>query len=415
MYDDFDKRVNDDSCEYSYNWHPYEHKKDDVYKPDFIDVTPQPETKKVRKKHPFVKYVATLVAGMLVGAVIFGGGLKFAGYFERPLEIVQQSGGTTVNNATYGGSVNSVVDVVKKAGPSVVGISSIKTVMSFFGQSESSSSGSGFIVKENGYIVTNQHVIDGAKKIRVLLSNGDEYDADVIGQDAKTDLAVIKITANNLPVMEIGKSSELEVGELAVAIGNPLGLEFSGSVTTGCISALNRTMTVEGRQYNLIQTDAAINPGNSGGPLVNRSGQVVGINSVKISLDGYEGMGFAIPIDEAMPIINELLTGQGYIKGRPQIGISTRDITEKMSAYYDLPVGVYVIEVMPFSGAEKAGLKSGDIIVKADGVEVVDKTGLDKAKNKHKAGEKMSLEIVRDGDTREISVVLGEEKPYETE
>ncbi|MBO7209236.1 MAG: trypsin-like peptidase domain-containing protein [Clostridia bacterium] len=409
MYDDFDKRTRDNNVEYSYSWHPYEHKNDDVYKPDFVDITPVPKEKKEKKKHNFIKYAATLVAGMIVGAVIFGSGLKFAGFYDQSAQLVQHSAG----NITFSGNVSSVADVVKKAGPSVVGISSIKTVISFFGQSETSSSGSGFIVKEDGYIVTNQHVIEGAKRIKVLLSNGDEYDAEVIGEDAKTDLAVIKISADNLPVMEIGKSSELEVGDVAVAIGNPLGLEFSGSVTTGCISALNRTMSVEGRQYNLIQTDAAINPGNSGGPLVNGAGQVVGINSVKITLDGYEGMGFAIPIDEAMPIINELLTGQGYIKGRPQIGISTRDITEEMSRFYELPVGVYVIEVIPFSGAEKAGIKPGDVIVSADGKEVTGKTDLDDAKNKHKSGEEMKLEIVREGKKIEISVVLGEEKPYE--
>ena len=411
MYDDFDKNVSDNNQEYSYSWHPYEHKKDDVYKPDFVDITPVHKPKKEKKNHPFIKYAATLVAGMLVGAVIFGSGLKYGGFFDKTPQIVQQSAG----NVSYSGAVSSVADVVKKAGPSVVGISCTKTVMSFFGQSQTSSSGSGFIVKEDGYIVTNQHVIEGAKKITVLLSNGDEYEAELIGQDVKTDLAVIKISANGLPFAEIGKSSELLVGEVAVAIGNPLGLEFSGSVTTGCISALNRTMTVEGRQYNLIQTDAAINPGNSGGPLVNSSGQVIGINSVKITLDGYEGMGFAIPIDEAMPIINELLTGQGYIKGRPQIGISTRDITEKMSNYYELPVGIYVIEVMPFSGAEKAGIKSGDVIVKADGQEVVDNAGLEKVKNKNKAGEELILEIIRDGEKKTVTVVLGEEKPYENE
>ncbi len=409
MYDDFDKRTGDDNQEYSYSWQPYEHKRDDVYKPDFIDITPAPKKEKKKRNHTFLKYTSVAVAGMIVGAVIFGAGLKFAGNNNSPSQLVQHSAG----NVTFNSNTVSVADVVKKAGPSVVGISSVKTVVSFFGQSESASSGSGFIVKEDGYIVTNQHVIDGAKRISVLLSNGDEYDAEVIGQDVKTDLAVIKIAAENLPVMEIGKSSELDVGELAVAIGNPLGLEFSGSVTTGCISALNRTMTVEGRQYNLIQTDAAINPGNSGGPLVNSSGQVIGINSVKITLDGYEGMGFAIPIDEAMPIINELLTGQGYIKGRPQIGISTRDITEDMSRFYELPVGVYVIEVLPFSGAEKAGIKAGDVIVKADGKDVKGKTDLDNAKNTHKAGEELVLEIVRDGEKMEVSVVLGEEKPYE--
>lgn len=413
MFEDIDKKVQDENCDYSYSWHPYEHKPDDIYKPDFIEITPPP--KKEKKKRGFLKYAAVGVAGMLVGALIFGSGLKMAGFFNNPTELMQHSGGaSTINGSNVSVNRMSVADVVKKAGPSVVGISTVKTTVSFFGQTDSTSSGSGFIVKQDGYIVTNQHVIDGAKEINVLLSNGDEYKATVVGQDVKTDLAVLKISATGLPVMEIGKSSELLVGEVAVAIGNPLGLEFSGSVTTGCISALNRTMTVEGRQYNLIQTDAAINPGNSGGPLVNEYGQVIGINSVKITLDGYEGMGFAIPIDEAMPIVNELLTGQGYIKGRPLIGISTRDISKEMSQYYDIPVGVYVIEVVPFSSAEKAGIKAGDVIVKADGTDIKTRTELDDVKNKHKSGEEMTLEIKRDGETKKVTVVLGEEKPTET-
>lgn len=402
-----------EEVEYSYSWEPYEHTQDSVYAPDFIEYVPQPIVKE-KKKSNFLRYVAVAVAGMFAGAVIFGSGLKFAGYNKTISPVEQNSvknyGGGLISENNYQAGM-SVVDVVKKAGPAVVGISTITTQMTFFGQAESSGSGSGFIIKQDGYIVTNQHVIDGAKSVKVILSNGEEYDAKIIGQDVKTDLAVIKIEKTGLPVMEVGKSAELEVGELAVAIGNPLGLEFSGSVTQGCISALNRTMNVQGRQYNLIQTDAAINPGNSGGPLVNRFGQVIGINSVKITMDGAEGMGFAIPIDEAMPIINELLTGKGYVSGRPQIGVSTRDITEDMSKYYNLPVGVYVIEVSPFSAAEKAGIKAADVIVKADGQTVTNKDELEKVKNKHKAGEQMTLEIVRDGKTVKVTVTLDEEKP----
>ncbi len=411
FYNEFENLIDNDECGYTYSWHPYEHTKDSVYAPDFIEYQPQPE--KTEKKHSnFWRYVATGLAGMFVGAVIFGSGLKLAGYNGAVSPVEQNSisnyGGLVGNNYQSG---LTVVDVVKKAGPAVVGISTVTTQMTFFGQAESTGSGSGFIIKQDGYIVTNQHVIDGAKSVKVILSNGDEHDAKIVGQDVKTDLAVLKIEKTGLPVMEVGKSAELEVGELAVAIGNPLGLEFSGSVTQGCISALNRTMNVQGRQYNLIQTDAAINPGNSGGPLVNRFGQVIGINSVKITMDGAEGMGFAIPIDEAMPIINELLTGNGYISGRPQIGVSTRDITEDMAKYYSLPVGVYVIEVSPFSAAEKAGVRAADVIVKADGQTVTTKNELEKIKNKHKAGEKMTLELVREGKTVSVTVTLDEEKP----
>ncbi len=411
FYNEFENLIDNDECGYTYSWHPYEHTKDSVYAPDFIEYQPQPE--KMEKKHSnFWRYVATGLVGMFAGAVIFGSGLKLAGYNGAVSPVEQNSisnyGGLVGNNYQSG---LTVVDVVKKAGPAVVGISTVTTQMTFFGQAESTGSGSGFIIKQDGYIVTNQHVIDGAKSVKVILSNGDEHDAKIVGQDTKTDLAVLKIEKTGLPVMEVGKSAELEVGELAVAIGNPLGLEFSGSVTQGCISALNRTMNVQGRQYNLIQTDAAINPGNSGGPLVNRFGQVIGINSVKITLEDTEGMGFAIPIDDAMPIINELLTGNGYISGRPQIGVSTRDITEDMSKYYSLPVGVYVIEVSPFSAAEKAGIRAADVIVKADGQTVTTKNELEKIKNKHKAGEKMTLELVREGKTVSVTVTLDEEKP----
>lgn len=413
------QKSNNDDCGYTYTWHPYEHEKENVYTPDFVEYKmAEPVKKKVKnpaRRQAFFRYVAAGVAGMFAGAIIFGGALMYAGYGKiSPGVIEQKSGGTSgasTISTTYMDDGLSVVDVVKKAGPAVVGISTVTTQMTFFGQTESSGSGSGFIIKADGYIVTNQHVIDGAKSVKVILSNGEEHEAKIIGQDVKTDLAVIKIEKTELPVMEVGKSAELEVGELAVAIGNPLGLEFSGSVTQGCISALNRSMNVQGRQYTLIQTDAAINPGNSGGPLVNRFGQVIGINSVKISMSGAEGMGFAIPIDEAMPIINELLTGKGYISGRPLIGVSTRDITEEMSQYYKLPVGVYVIEVSPFSAAEKAGIKAADVIVKADGQTVTNRTELDKIKNKHKAGEQMTLELVRDGQTLSVTITLGEEKP----
>lgn len=404
---------------YSYNWTPYEYSKENVYTPDYMQGGADSGKEKCgkKKKGNFSRYVAAVLCGMFAGAVIFGGALKFAGYGTRyDNSAVEQKSGSASTVGTDGvtSSGMNTVDIVKKAGPAVVGITTVSTTMSFWGQQESQGSGSGFIIKENGYIVTNQHVIDGAKKITVRLSNGDEYDASLIGADSKTDLAVIKIDVTGLPTVEIGKSAELEVGELAVAIGNPLGTEFAGSVTQGCISALNRTMSVEGRQYNLIQTDAAINPGNSGGPLINKYGQVIGINSVKITMEGYEGMGFAIPIDDAMPIINELLTGQGYIKGRPLIGIATRDITEMMAKQYNLPIGVYVVEVSSFSAAEKAGIHSGDVIVKADGQPVTNKTELDKIKSNHKAGENMTLDLVRNGQNISVTVTLDEEKPSST-
>jgi len=371
------------------------------------------ENRTGRKKGNFLKYTAAVVCGMFAGAIIFGASVSFVDYKNGkigPTPIVQTlpsgSGGATTVATNL--PILSVPEVAKKAGPSVVGIKTTMQTMSFFGVQESSGSGSGFIIKNDGYIVTNQHVIDGASEIKVILSTDEEYTAKIIGQDEKTDLAVLKIEASGLPAAEIGSSDALEVGELAVAIGNPLGQEFAGSVTAGVISALNRTMDVDGRQYTLIQTDAAINPGNSGGPLVNQYGQIIGINTVKISSSGYEGMGFAIPIDVALPIINELLEN-GYVTGRPVIGTTLRVITEQMSARYNLPEGLYVIEVSAFSGAEKAGIKAGDIITKANGQKVSTVEELNDIRDKFKAGDVITLTVIRDNKTMDIKVTLGEE------
>jgi len=331
-----------------------------------------------------------------------------------PSKVSQSAAPSNVTGASTVGMFDgqmSIVDIAKKAGPAVVGVVSKMTTSTFFGMmQEQEGGGSGIIIRPDGYIITNQHVIEGASSVKVILSTGKEYEAKLIGQDKKTDLAVIKIEENSLPTAELGESSALEVGELAVAIGNPLGQEFAGSVTAGVISALNRTMNVDGRQYTLIQTDAAINPGNSGGALVNKFGQVVGINTVKIGASGYEGMGFAIPVDIAMPIINELLE-DGYVKGRPVIGLSLREINEPTSKRYNLPMGLYVLEVMEFSGAEKAGVKVSDIITKANGKEVKTVDELNKIRDTFKAGDSVELTIIREERVLNITVVLGEEKP----
>ena len=238
----------------------------------------------------------------------------------------------------------SVPEIVKKAKPSVVGISSA------FGE-DSVGTGTGIIMSEDGYIVTNAHVVqdssDGkhtpAESVTVVLADKSEYPAQVIGADSRTDLAVVKINGNgkNFSAAEFGDSCRLAEGELAVAIGNPLGFELYGSITCGIISALDRTITIDEYEMTLIQTDAAINPGNSGGPLLNRFGQVVGINSSKIISDHAEGLGFAIPISSARPVIDDLIEN-GYVTGRPRIGISGEDIGEENARYYDLPEGVYV-------------------------------------------------------------------------
>ena len=309
----------------------------------------------------------------------------------------------------------SVVEISRKVGPAVVGIDTTVERQNIFGTSAmESGSGSGIILSNDGYIVTNNHVIEGAYTIKVTLSDGTEYDATLVGADARTDLAVIKIEGESFPAATLGNSSELQVGELAVAIGNPLGNELAGSVTGGYISALNRSITVDDREFNLIQTDAAINPGNSGGALVNNYGEVIGINSVKMSASGVEGIGFAIPIDEAKPIIDALIEN-GYVTGRPIIGISGRDVTEQDAAYYDLPVGIYVVETSPYSAAERAGIKTGDVITAIDGVEISTVDELNTEKEKHQAGDTVVLTVVRGTETMKISLTLQEDKPVMTE
>lgn len=320
---------------------------------------------------------------------------------------------------------SAVVAIAEKVGPSVVGISvKFQAQNFFFGAQEGQASGSGIIIRSDGYIMTNNHVIAEAlqnntnqilngAKIQVILPTAVDkpYNATVVGRDDKTDLAVLKIEAANLPAIEMGNSDEVKVGELAVAIGNPGGLEYMGSVTAGVISGLNRTIAMdEDNGLKLIQTDAAINPGNSGGALVNAEGKLIGINTAKISGDGFEGLGFAIPVNNAKEITDNLIEFK-YVKGRPSIGITiNQSFNEQIAKRYNVPAGVLIEEVAPLSGAFNAGLKRGDIITKADDKVVKNVTELNNIKNKHKVGETIKLEIYRDGKTLAMNVVLGEDK-----
>ena len=276
--------------------------------------------------------------------------------------------------------VLTIPEIAKKVGPAVVGIVNKVTYSNIqrygiYGylpdgqeQTVESGSGSGVLISEDGYVVTNNHVIEGATEIYVITNKGDEYKATLKGSDPRTDLAVLKIEGT-FPYATLGSSSDLEVGELAVAIGNPLGQEFAGTVTDGIISALNRSVTVDNKQLTLLQTNAAINPGNSGGPLVNEYGEVIGINTAKISSNQLEGLGFAIPIDEAKPVIDDLLKS-GYVRGRPVIGIGGRNITEQYAKAYGWKVGIYVSSMSPNSPAYMSGIQIGDLIVEADGKKV---------------------------------------------
>ena len=307
----------------------------------------------------------------------------------------------------------TVNEIAKHTGPSIVGISCTTKLQSYFGMQQSTSSGSGIIITEDGNIVTNNHVIEGATSIKVKLNTGNEYDAVLVGSDEKTDIAVIKIKPNEeLRAAQIGDSESVEVGDLAVAIGNPLASELFGTVTAGVISGVNRTMVVGQREMTLIQTDAAISPGNSGGALINHYGEVIGINSVKLVDNAAEGLGFAIPMNEAIPIIKDL-TEFGYVKGRPMLGITVREITSDLAYYNNLLVdhGLYVMSVADNSGAYKAGLTRADIIVKFDGKSVNTSSELNSIRDKHKAGDTVTITIIRQGKEMNIPLTLTEDIP----
>ena len=319
--------------------------------------------------------------------------------------------------STFSNGELSIPQIAKKVGPSCVGVINKTKVTPqrfydpFSGRYYYTSdpndetlveqgSGSGIIISEDGYIVTNEHVISGATEISVILNTGDEYTAKIIGKDAKTDLAVLKIEKNGLLSATLGNSENLEVGEMVVAIGNPLGQELFGTVTDGIISATNRTMTVDNRTYNLIQTNAAINPGNSGGALVDRFGKVIGINTIKLSNSDVEGIGFAIAISEAKPIINDLMNN-GYVSGRPLVGIT---VTENKN-------GLTVYSVAEKSGAAMAGIRAGDFIVKADGEAINTSKKLNEIRDNKKPGENIVLTIIRNGELQDVNVLLGEDTP----
>ncbi len=315
------------------------------------------------------------------------------------------------------------VYVAQKVLPSIVGINVEYSVSSIFSRNQSTATaeGSGVIISDDGYILTNNHVIDSsssssyyevgdASKITVYLYNDETpYEAKIIGTDAQTDLAVIKIDKTGLTAAELGDSDTVQVGEWCMSIGNPLGMR--STVCQGSISALNREITdSDGKTYNVLQTDAAINEGNSGGALVNSKGQVIGINTLKASGEGVEGLGFAIPINDTKDIYSDLIQ-YNKVK-RPYIGITGSDITEdtvKANPTYDLKVGAYVRGVEDYSPAEKAGLKIGDIIIEADGQKVESMDDLNKIKNSHQIGDKMTLKIYRNGEEKTVELTLAEQ------
>jgi len=310
-----------------------------------------------------------------------------------------------------GGRNTAIVQAAKKVGPAVVGITNKAFVRDFFNrvQLTERGTGSGVIYSKDGLIVTNNHVVAGAQEIVVSLPSGKTYPGRVLGEDEATDLAVVKIDAQEpLTVAEFGDSDDILVGEPAIAIGNPLGLEFRGSVTAGVISALNRSIDLGERKFKLIQTDAAINPGNSGGALVDADGQVIGINSAKVAVSGVEGIGFAIPINEAKSILAEL-ESKGRI-ARPFIGASLidKEIANKYGINVDLHDGLYVMKLSQGGPAWRAGIHVNDIITKYDGKQVTTVADLRDMINVSGVGASITITVLRDGEEIDKYVTLTE-------
>lgn len=438
------------------------------------DETPSP---KKPKKNTALKVVASLMAMTLVSAgsigvyrtVTEGGNAdtsaessrisaekeeaavnKEVSAIEKETSAVENMG--MLNIEENSGKVLTTEEVVQKVMPSVVGIKSEFEIPQqnnynygngfggfggfgdFFGfgdefgygygdgsqiqQENPVGTGTGVIISEDGYIVTNAHVIyDSQNRLGLaaeieVLAGDDTHTAEVIGYDVDCDLAVLKIEAEGLTAAEFGDSDKLNLGEDVTAIGNPLGLDLMNTVTKGIVSGLNRNVTINDKSMSLIQTDTAINSGNSGGPLINKYGQVIGINSSKMSSSGLgeasiEGICFAIPSNKVSDVVEDFMT-YGYIKGKPQLGISCRDVTEDISEMYDMPIGVYVIEVTEGSAAEKAGLKKSDIITAVDGVKVKTATELTAQKNLHTAGDEIELTFMRNGEEMTAKVILDE-------
>jgi len=371
------------------------------------------------KKNRFKK-IMPFIACTLISAIIGGiAGGAYVNYlagkntYTTPItSSTSQNQARTVTSYTPPNSL--IAKIAEEVGPAIVGISTKAVARGFFGQSSiRTGSGSGIIFDKSGYIITNQHVIDGGEEITVTLAGGNKtFKARVVGADAKSDLAVLKINADNLPVAKLGDSDKIRVGDLAVAIGNPMGEEYAGSVTAGIISALNRRINLSDgeydRRYKLIQTDAAINPGNSGGALINENGEVIGINTIKFVDSTVEGMGFAIPINDAMPIIDQLMKN-GYVS-RPYMGVEVITVTEEMAKDYNTRAGVGIQMVIRGGAAEAAGLKPGDVIIEIDGVALKTSDDLVSELEKHKVGDSVKLKIWRDGQILTIPVTLGENR-----
>ncbi len=375
---------------------------------------PKPMGSKKKREKSYISksaFVFGIILSIIISSTASVGGMFLLNNidFDTPAEVTQET--EIPNNENFSiaeatGSSLSVQEIVEQTRETVVEIRTTISVDSMFSSNQIvEGAGSGVIIKEDGYIVTNNHVIDGASEIIVKLTSGIEYPATVVGTDALTDLALLKIEETGLPIASFGDSTQLELGDLAVAIGNPLG-QLGGTSTVGTISALDRQVDVEGTQMTLIQTDAAINEGNSGGGLFDGEGNLIGIVVAKAGGDGIEGLGFAIPSAQVLNITNELYE-HGEVTNRPIIGVSVVDIhsSEAATSYGVTKLGVYVREVTT-ANAINAGIEVGDIILAIDDTVIDSSSMLIAEVQSHVVGDTVTLTIDRDGDEIEISVEL---------
>ncbi|MBQ7970753.1 MAG: trypsin-like peptidase domain-containing protein [Clostridia bacterium] len=391
-----------------------------AYQPPQYDA-PQPPQKKPEK--PLTKKaLIPLIAGVAAVSLVLGlvGGALGARLWNKQevipegTAVVYQTAKLKDADGKTAKETLAIPEVAELVKDSVVEITTEQIVTgSFMQQYVSEGAGSGVIITADGYLVTNHHVIEGATNINVRLADGKEYKAKLIGSDAKTDLAVIKIDAKELKPAAFGASSELLVGEEVVAVGNPLG-KLGGTVTKGIISALDREITIDNTTMRLLQTDTAINPGNSGGGMFNTSGQLVGVINAKSAGEEIEGLGFAIPIDTAKAVIEDLI-GHGYVTGRVDPGFVFVEINDTMTAmmYRVNELGLYISSVADGSDAQKAGFKSGDYVLKIEGEEVSTEAEANAAIDGKKVGETLTVIVKRNGKEKTITLTLSEYTPQE--
>ena len=377
---------------------------------------PVQEMKPVKKNRIGLKVTALALCCALLGGAVGGGvawgvsnssggtSVNVSGRTVSQVSLKTVDGKTEMSDAeVYAANVNSVVSI------NVTGTSGYN----FFGQPvQSASSGSGFVLTSDGYIVTNYRVVENAETVKVTMYNGDEYDAQYVGGDEDYDIAVIKIEATDLPAVTLGNSENLNVGDHVLAIGNPLG-DLTFSMSGGMVSSVNRTINVDGTPFNMIQTDTSINPGNSGGPLLNSYGEVVGIVSAKYSSYGtsgesVEGLGFAIPINDVISMIQDIMTN-GYVSNKAYLGATIGTLTSSMAQQYryDISQGAFVYSVEDGSPAAQAGLQLGDVITAIDGTEIASLDDLTAAKKSYSAGDTSTLTVYRQGETVTLELTWG--------